>query len=511
MITSSQATVVAVTAANIFFPCNLGCAFVIAPPTRYARPFSVVPAVGIPFFPSGSRRSELTMLFLNIVDSNDPFEILGLSVSPDLDKKEIKRAYKRMAVKYHPDVVTNQSSTAEEKRKAGDIFAKINWAYATLSGKNQNDKSGGYSASASKTQSTPGGSTGYTPPHRRASSYKAPNSSTDWRDYMGDYMPKYDESDYDTGGDSLGSIFSDLISGVAGAAASGGIGGASIFRDFIEFLEGNDMAGGNDDANLYNLLQMGSFEDISNEMDDTDLVVQQLSSKLSNVEDELIMRKADLKATTRYIEKLDFEEKVDELEARKKVVQGYLKKARKRLLALQTKYKELIVSRENDIQAQGRSSKTSSHDGSGSTSSPYSTSSSSPSRNSSTESKQGSSGGTDSEEDAWKNQGFGSNGHRGSGRRRRGPTSTQGTASTSTPRTKANAGTRPQPPHQDYSKSTTQKSTSDSQMVGNSLWEPPVPPHRRTSAPSQSQDDKRRLRELKVDDEFEKLKKELGM
>jgi hypothetical protein len=96
-------------------------------------------------------------------------------------------------------------------------------------------------------------------------------------------------------------IFLDLISGVApGAVASGGIEGAFIFRDFVEFLEGYDMAGGNDDANLYTLVQTGSFqEDISNKMDNMDdLLLQQLSSKLS-MEDDLVMNKVDLKATTR--------------------------------------------------------------------------------------------------------------------------------------------------------------------------------------------------------------------
>jgi hypothetical protein len=37
-----------------------------------------------------------------------------------------------------------------------------------------------------------------------------------------------------------------------------------------------------------------------------------------------------------------------------------------------------------------------------------------------------------------------------------------------------------------------------------------VPPHRRTSTSYQS-DDKRRIREIKVDEEFDKLKKDLGL
>jgi hypothetical protein len=39
-----------------------------------------------------------------------------------------------------------------------------------------------------------------------------------------------------------------------------------------------------------------------------------------------------------------------------------------------------------------------------------------------------------------------------------------------------------------------------------------VPPHRRTSSyESSAEENKRRMREIKVDEEFEKLKKELGL
>lgn len=438
-----------------------------------------------------------TRLSINL-NSNDAFEILGLNASPNLDKKEIKRAYKRMAVKYHPDVVTNQSSTPAEKRKASDIFAKINWAYATLSGKNQDEKGSSSSSSSTKSSSTSAG--GYTPPHRRSSTSTTSSDtsySSDWRDYM----PKYEDIDYDTGGDSFGSIFSDLISGVAGAAAAGGgREGSSIFRDFIEFLEGNDMAGGNDDASLNILLQTGSIQDIANEMDDTELVVQQLSSKLSNVEEEFIIAKADMKVTTRYMEKLALEERMDELEARKKVVQGYIKKARKRLLAIQTRYRDLIVGGANDSRAGGRSASAANSESSSSSS--YSTSTSSTSDSTA----QGPSGSTPNDEDAWKNQGFGSTGRRGSGRRRRDPTTSSQRGSTAQ---------TPPPPRQEVPRTSSSRpsesatrSTTTSLPTGNSSWEPPVPPHRRTAPP---QDDKRRLRELQVNDEFEKLKKELGL
>lgn len=43
-------------------------------------------------------------------------------------------------------------------------------------------------------------------------------------------------------------------------------------------------------------------------------------------------------------------------------------------------------------------------------------------------------------------------------------------------------------------------------------YEPWVPPHRRTQSSSErATQDRKRLRELKVDDDFEKLKREMGM
>ena len=210
----------------------------------------------------------------------DPFNILGLS-SPTADAKEIKRAYKRRALQYHPDVVTNKDSTAEERRRAGERFAKINWAYETLSGKGNGKPFAGTGSSSTATSSSSSSSrssSGWEPPHRRTGAYKSSNSSasssttggpsTDWRDYIpnaGKY--KVDDAQYDAGDDSFGKIFADLL---AGAAAAGASGGGGIFRDFVEFLESNvDGVAGVDasDADLRLLLSTGTLDEIADEMD----------------------------------------------------------------------------------------------------------------------------------------------------------------------------------------------------------------------------------------------------
>ena len=67
----------------------------------------------------------------------DPYEVLGVSKDASVD--EIKKAYRKLAKKYHPDNYVNNplSNLAEEK------FKEINEAYEQLT----NESSGGYNSS----------------------------------------------------------------------------------------------------------------------------------------------------------------------------------------------------------------------------------------------------------------------------------------------------------------------------------------------------------------------------
>lgn len=58
----------------------------------------------------------------------DPYEVLG--INPTASDDEIKKAYRRLAMKYHPDKVEGMGE--EVKKQAEAQFRKINEAYETL-------------------------------------------------------------------------------------------------------------------------------------------------------------------------------------------------------------------------------------------------------------------------------------------------------------------------------------------------------------------------------------------
>ena len=58
-----------------------------------------------------------------MAEKRDYYEVLG--VDKGADKKEIKKAYRKLAMKYHPDVSEDPESTEK--------FKEISEAYAVLS------------------------------------------------------------------------------------------------------------------------------------------------------------------------------------------------------------------------------------------------------------------------------------------------------------------------------------------------------------------------------------------
>ena len=61
--------------------------------------------------------------------NKDLYEILG--VSKDASDSEIKKAYRRLALKYHPD--RQGDKTEKERKEAEEKFKDVSFAYSILS------------------------------------------------------------------------------------------------------------------------------------------------------------------------------------------------------------------------------------------------------------------------------------------------------------------------------------------------------------------------------------------
>ena len=149
----------------------------------------------------------------------DPFEILG--VGPDATKTELRKAFRKKALKTHPDVNDSPEAAAE--------FAKIQSAYDTLS---DPDRRRAWERAKRSGAPPPRSGGGRRPPP----GYK-PRSERSKDSYWSGPPPGYSQTPYgydDAGGDSWGSIFGDLLRGVA-SNPKGTIRGA--VSDLLDVLE----------------------------------------------------------------------------------------------------------------------------------------------------------------------------------------------------------------------------------------------------------------------------------
>lgn len=407
-------------------------------------------------------------------NTDDPYAILN--IKPTSDSREIKRAYKRMALKYHPDVRTNSSSSSDERKQANDDFARINAAYSFLTGK-QEEMSKSNNKSTSRKGST-GANSSYSTPHRRTSATKGKSSFNDWKDYI----PKYEDDEYDAGGDSFSSILSDLLTQV-GSSTSG-----SVLNDFLSFLEGNFPSVGSkknieEDLILETLLSRGYFDEIKLELDEAKLLVKQLEIKEMDLAAEIKtieekQAKESVLGRRSYMDEMRLDENKREVEARKEVVGDYLLRAKIRQMKLRKRYEEL---KQDTVGGRSRNSTTSVNDADKSNGRSYETSSEK----------------NTVEEGSWRTQSFGSGRRRGRSRSDR------------TSNEYSDSSRKASSPRSDQKVSDTNignHSARSSKRASN------VPPHRRiASSFKQQAEDKRRLREIKVDEEIDKMKKELGL
>jgi hypothetical protein len=264
----------------------------------------------------------------SVVDySADPFQVLNLE--PTEDKKEIKRAYKRMALKHHPDMVTTQETPPEKKREVNLAFAKINWAYAQLSGKNGSTSS--TYATSTSTSTTTSSTTSTSTETSSASdfyTYDPDQTSTDWRDYM----PRNQVyQTYNVGRDSFDKELEDLFNGAA-------VGPADFFG--VNYGYPNDE---NDNAQFQIFLKTGSVEEVGMERDDTEYTVWQLEHKRAKMAAEWRHADRRLAFTKFYLEKKELEKVVADLEAKIQGVDEYLEREHQRMSALQTRYDDLVM------------------------------------------------------------------------------------------------------------------------------------------------------------------------
>ena len=297
-----------------------------------------------------------------LTSSSDPFFILGLEAATS-NKDEIKMAYKRRALQYHPDIRLSSASTEKERKTANDEFARINAAYAVLMERFGFRKSTSDSTSTSDTHWATQNPSTYT--------YTYTETKSNWYDgsihwnsdqpswYGGDQAtkpkntndtnrneaPKSDNSYKDNNSDkSWDSTVNDSISyntvndnsfysynDVQDKTPKRSF--ETVFSDFLsEIAEGN----------FNSLLQSATIDDIQSKLVDVSLLLEQLETKewkltveYDNICEQIL---SDSNSKAKVMERLQLQERRSEIKARRKEVKKYLENAQTFKMILQSRY-----------------------------------------------------------------------------------------------------------------------------------------------------------------------------
>ncbi|GMH55589.1 hypothetical protein TrRE_jg6292 [Triparma retinervis] len=197
--------------------------------------------------------------------------VLGVSTSSST--ADIKKAYRRAALKYHPDVNPDGRAT----------FDKITTAYDLLTKSPSSSTSSSTSSSSSSSSSSS---------RRKYNAQRRQPSST--------YTNNQDEK-YDAQGDSFSAIFSDLFSSAAGTAASAytsynSRGSTGVLNDLIDFLEGNidGFATYDKGEELDDIMTSTNVKEVLAETGETQSIVDQLEKKLETVTGDLTTARIEM-------------------------------------------------------------------------------------------------------------------------------------------------------------------------------------------------------------------------
>ncbi|CBJ31027.1 Heat shock protein 40 like protein/ DnaJ domain containing protein [Ectocarpus siliculosus] len=251
-----------------------------------------------------------------------------LEIPETADQSEIKRAYRRKALKTHPDV--NTAPTAKE-----DLAEVVN-AYEVLSDEKKRAsyntrrkfanpfRRGGGGGAGAAGSGGGGGAAAW-----GSSTYNAAReeAARRWREQN----PTPDEI-----GDSFGDIFRDLVGGIASVGGGGG-----VLNDVVDFLE-NQVDGFSSDTSLEfeDLMASRNLQEMKEELENTRFLLEQLKMKSRKLgidklaaEKEVVAMKAG-GGSRRFtdIDELDRQmsaiEKAAGIKARYDELQGHVKASR---------------------------------------------------------------------------------------------------------------------------------------------------------------------------------------